>query len=547
MINRRARNRAGGSAERVPAIHPDVVREFVDRPRNDYEWMKSMPSRVLSDELEAIGIGRDPDYPWKKHQKVSLLIGAALERTALWLDMGLGKSRVALRLVRYFRERGELTGCLIGAISEAAVVAWEDELAKWEPDMPVVVLRKGLSSEAKWRLLEGFQGGVILGSYGGIRAMVTDIKPKPKGKKSGQFINESKARRLAKLIQCCVADESTELANQDSRLSQVFYRFSKCRFFYELAGVPTGRDPTVLWRQMYLLDKGETLGDTLGLFRAAFFEEKDNYWGGKEYTFDKTKDARLRQILRHRSITYDEAECTDLPQVVAKVEHIQLPQEAKGYYRRFLRELKASRGGIVERNGIFVRMRQLTSGYIGVTEEAVDDEGRVAGEKVDFDLAYNPKIDRLIELVATVPKGRKFVIWHEYTHTGDTIAARLREAKVKFQRLDGRTTKDARAIQTRFDRDEGCVGLLINHWVGAFSLNLQRANYEFIVEAPVSYIRDRQMRKRLPRTGQTRTVFRYDLVCPGTVDERILQFHAEGRDMFKALIRDPMDVIPEDW
>lgn len=515
------------------ALHPDAVRQFVERERDDHDWMKDVPSRQLSLELERLGIHRDPDNPWMKHQKVCLLLGIAHKAFAIWLDMGLGKSRVAIRLIRYFLDQSEISGALITAYSEPAVKAWQDEIEKWDPTLPFVRLRKTMSTAEKWAALEKFERGAILASYGGLRSMVTDLKEQEKKPGRRQFLNHSRVRRLGRMIQCCVTDESTELSNQDSRISQVFYQLRKTSpCFFELSGTPVGRDPTVLWRQLHILDRGETLGETLGMFRAAFFESKKNYWGGTEHEFDWSKKDQLYRILKHRSITYDESECSDLPPVVPKIEEVRLPAEATSYYKRFVQQIKQQHMGISERKGTFVRMRQVASGYVGFR----DDE---TGEKAEIEFAVNPKIERLMELVTRVPRRRKFVIWHEFNHTGRIIERELKKLGIAHQWLWGGTTNQSDEILDRFNHDDDDRGLLINHFVGAFSQNLQRANYEFIVEPPVSAIRDRQMRKRLPRGGQTRTVFRYDLVCRGTVDGQILKFHEEGRDIMRALIRDP--------
>lgn len=523
----------------MPAINPKSVAEFLAKPRDSHDWMKELPTYVLSRKLREVGIDpRPPDQlPFSKHQKVCLLLGVSYPGFAFWLDMGLGKSRIALRLFRHFHDAGEVSGCLILAKSEAAVIAWEDEIKKWESDLPYTLLLKSMSTEQKWDALNEFEGGVIVGSYGGVTRMLCKLVENTKKKRNQLRMDPKRVRQMTKLIGCLVPDEATTLANQDSRISQLFYHLSKaCRFRWELAGIPFGRDPTMLWRQLYLIDRGETLGETLGLFRAAFFKTKKNYWGGFEHTFIKEKEKQLHKILKHRSISYEEGEVKDIAKVVTKVERLFLPAEAKTYYKRFVAEIKKQRADLVERRGSFVRMRQVASGYVGFR----DDE---TGEKAELEFATNPKLERLMELIEEVPPGRKFVIWYEYTHTARLITAMLTKAKVRHQWLYGKTTKDVRRIQDTFDRDDRDRGLLANHRVAAYSLNLQRANYEFIVEEPVSPIDARQMRKRLARTGQTRTVFRYELVMVGTADESIREFHREGKDLFEAIVRSPEEVV----
>ena len=62
-------------------------------------------------------------------------------------------------------------------------------------------------------------------------------------------------------------------------------------------------------------------------------------------------------------------------------------------------------------------------------------------------------------------------------------------------------------------------------------------------ESPVSVIDREQAERRLRRDGQEHTVFQYDPVVRGSVDRKILHFHAEGEDLMQALLRDPEKVL----
>jgi SNF2 family DNA or RNA helicase len=86
---------------------------------------------------------------------------------------------------------------------------------------------------------------------------------------------------------------------------------------------------------------------------------------------------------------------------------------------------------------------------------------------------------------------------------------------------------------------------VINNQTGAFSLDgLQVANYTYFFESPVSPIDRNQAERRTRRQGQKhKTCFYYDPVVADTVDERILEFHKEGEDIFQALLVDPSKAL----
>lgn len=511
-------------------IHPKAIKEFLKQPRDSHVWMKKLKSIELDQALDDIGFEQDHSQPeLDKHQKVCILLGIGYKTFAFWLDMGLGKTRVSLEIIRYLILRGELKSALVLVFSENAIISWENEIKRWKIDLPIISLLNS-SSQSKWDELSEFEGGIILATYAGFTRMVS-VRGKTKKGKGVLKLKYSLVKKLVKMtgISCVVNDESTLLGNIHSlqyRINNQLAKYAPWRF--ELAGRPFGRDPTMLWSQLYLLDRGETLGDTLGLFRAGFFDEKPNRWGGNDYEFKDELRPKLNKILRHRSIQY---RYPKLPKMRPILEEVKLPEEATAYYKRFVKQLKKSHAGYDERKNIFIRMRQVSSGFVGIKNDET-------GEKAEVRFALNPKLDRLIELVQQIPPDRKFIIFHEFKFSGRMIIKALTDAGVNHGWIRG-GVKNAREMQDRLDHDKKTRGLLVNHKLGAYSLNLQSANYLFFYESPVPVIDREQAERRVRRKGQKRTIFQYDLVCRGTSDPRILQFHSQGGDLFKAVMKDP--------
>lgn len=514
-------------------IHPSAVKRFLKEPRDSHVWMKRLRSRELDEALDRVGFrpcSKKVD-PLQNHQKVCVLLGIAFKGFAFWLDMGTGKTRIALELLAFWIREGYITGALILGRSESALIEWEQEIEKWRIKLPYITLLNSPSAD-KWDELAEFDGGLILATYPGLARMLSVLKPmrRRKGKpaKNKLKINAAKVKRLCKVIQAYVTDESTELGNKKSLQYRVCNQLSKyCDIRYELAGIPFGRDPTMLWPQLYLVDRGETLGQTLGIFRAAFFKTKINFWGGYEHKFRTDMEPTLKKILRHRSIQYRFEECGKLPKLVHRLEEVDLPKEATIYYQRFVKEVMRKHAGFKERQNSFLHMRQVSSGFVGFRNDQT-------GEKAEIEFAENPKLERMMELVQQVPQGRKFAIFHEFTFSGRKICEELKRLKIKHGWIHG-GIKNTRELQDGFKfGDLQC--LVVQNRIGAFSLNLQRGNYYFVYEAPLSAIHDAQMRRRMRRKGQKKTVFGYDMVCRGTKDARILHYHREGGDLFDAII-----------
>jgi hypothetical protein len=528
----------------MPTINPKAIDAFLQAKRDNHLWIKKAAEGNLDGELARLefAIAR-PSKPLRLHQKACALLGIAYPRFAFWLDMGTGKSRLALELIRYWTLERKIHVTLILVKSEPSVIGWENQIHEWKIGLPYITLLNSPSAD-KWEAISNFKRGLIICTYAGLTWMlagkgeVTDRK----GRTKKELIPDpEKVERLRNIIQAIVTDEATILGNggaggkTGSLIYRLLYKLKDVYAFYELAGRPFGKDPTMLWPQLYLVDEGQSLGTTLGIFRAAFFDSKPGYFGGWDHKFRKPMMPELSRLCRHRSITYASSECNDLPKVTPRIERVKLPDEALAYVKAQIKELrqKLRLGGLStlqDKQITFLRLRQISSGWMGYSDED--------GAKAQIVFKDNPKLDRLLELIDEVPLGCKWVIFHEFTFTGEMICEALRKRKIKHVRGWG-GTKSAREFQDAFDYNEDVEGAVINHRWGGDSLNLQRANYDFIFEAPLGAIMNEQMRHRINREGQVRPVFDTDLICRGTADWGILESHRTGDDFFKRVIRDP--------
>jgi SNF2 family DNA or RNA helicase len=302
-----------------------------------------------------------------------------------------------------------------------------------------------------------------------------------------------------------------------------------------MTGTPFGAKIEDLQAQMFIVDRGHTLGETLAIFRAAFFNEVDGAWS-TEYKFDKKKERLLHRYLANASITY-EADAADLPKLIPVPVYINLTRDASNLYDEAKEKLIAAHGNYDEQKNVFMRMRQLSSGFIGYK----DDE---TGKKAAFEFSPNPKLDALLSKIQEVPHGKKIIVFHDFIYTGNMIARELSKLKIKWLRING-ATDDPEGTLAKFDSDKSVQVLLLNNAAGGFGLNLQIAQYGMFYEVPLSLIMGKQTVKRFHRQfSKHKTVFRYDFIARGTHDQQILDNHADGKKIFDAIIHDrrgPLD------
>jgi len=512
-----------------------AIRNFLERPRRDYRAWKKLSLEELRD-IKAAFPAKPPI--WKKLRKPQRVgFCAAVEeggKFCFWYDMGVGKTALSIALARYYRRVGTLSACLVLVPNKINKDEWRLEIEKHSPSSQCIILAG--SSEQKWKALDAIDGGrtcFVIETYAGFARMLAPLTTIKKGRKAGQDKlkpNVTKVRKFCALFQGLVMDESIEVSNKGTLPWRLCRQVAKkAQLVLALNGTPFGRDPIKLWAQMHLVDGGQSLGETLGLFKAALYTETKNYFGYPEWKFPKKNQKLLNRLIAHRSLRYIASDA-DLPKRVPIKKEVTLPAEAEAYYEKAREAIKKAKGNYQEIENAFLRMRQISSGFLGYR----DDE---TGEKARYIFPENPKLDMLASTIQYLPPDAKFVVFHEYHQSGDLIEKRMKELGVKCLRMYGKT-KDANAVVQQFADDPKVRGLLLNNDSGAYGLNrLVAAQYGLIYESPVSPIIRKQIERRIQRQNSAfGTVFIYDFVVRGTVDQRILDWHKQGADLFKAII-----------
>lgn len=518
----------------IPKVAIDA---YLRRPLDDHLWVKTLSRKRLLTALDELSPRPQVNPALHSHQLACFLLGVSYPRFAFWLDMGTGKTLLSLELLRYWYECGRFKRALVFITSDKAFPTWEKQIARFDIKLPYCLLEG--SSESKWRQLEEFGEGLVFISYPGAVALV--CQRVGSGNKRRFLLDLDQVKRLGRDMGALILDESTRVGNSQSL---TFRMIAKLRLHasvrYALAGRPFGRDPTMLWSQHYLIDDGATLGQTLGLFRAAFFSSRPSPWVSRdraeyirEYKFNKKMESRLSRMIQHRSIAYSADECIDLPGCVPTIEEVAFSAEAESLYRRAIEQVKAAKKGDMRMvKNVFLRMRQLSSGFVGF----IDDE---SGARAEIEFAENPKFDRLLDLLQQLPLDRKAVVFYDFTWSGRKITEAAKKLALNpIWIWSG--TKDYKSDLARFETSSTCRLAVVQNRVGAMALDgLQVANYLFFYESPVSVIDREQAERRLRRQGQLRRVFQYDLVTRGSVDLKILAYHSEGEGLLKAILRDP--------
>lgn len=520
----------------MPILSKAAVRKFINRPRDDFSKWRSFTKADLKRHKKKYLTAKPPI--WKKlskTQRACLLLGARFRKFAFFLDTGCGKTLLSIALAKYFRRAEGAQRFLVLVPNIINTAEWAEEIEKHAPRLKYTILED--ATKQKWDDLQDKDCLLYITTYLGFTRMV--CQPAETRKKKIKFKQDEKAiRAVVRCVDGIIMDESTLLGNHESSFHLICKKIAyRLKYAWLLTGTPFGSEPTALWAQMFIIDRGASIGETLALFRAAFYREvEQEYSPWPEYIFRERKAKTVRKLVRHRSLRV-EADQADLPKLVSIVKPVCMSSDAEAHYSIWKNKmddvlLDLSRGKLANKQllgNVFIRMRQISSGFIGYD----DDE---LGERAELLFDDNPKMDQLRSAVQSLRPQNKFVIFCEYVISGAQLCKMLSDIGIDHGWIYGKT-KDPRAIRKRFYSDPAMQGLVLNNSCGGFGLNLQIAQYGFYYETPVDPIMRKQTRRRIERQrSQHKSVFFWDFPVRGTYDHRILESLRRGENLFDSIM-----------
>ena len=157
---------------------------------------------------------------------------------------------------------------------------------------------------------------------------------------------------------------------------------------------------------------------------------------------------------------------------------------------------------------------------------------------------YSTKLQTLDDLFEQLlgERGRKIVLFSEWTSMLDLIEPLLKGHGADYVRLDGDVPQRARAaLVHRFQNEPSCR-LFITTNAGSTGLNLQAADTVINVDLPWNPAVLEQRIGRAHRMGQTKSVQVYVLVTEGSIEENLLETLADKQDLALAALDPDSDV-----
>lgn len=509
-----------------------AIEDFLSQRRDDFYWIKRHTTGTLIRKILRMEPSVDLVTTPFHQQAACFIIGAAFHRFCFMMDVGTGKTKLGLDLASYYIKTGECSRFIVVTINDLNTSTWERECEIHSRLKPRLLL--GTSSQKEEALLDP-EAQLLITTYPALVAFCTKLQETAKGSGTQKRVRwEKQLRKIMGQDPGWILDEIHKAKSRDSLSYRILKTLTAdAPAVWGLSGTPFGRNPEDLWAEMYLVDKGESIGETLGMFRAAFMEEVEGVWS-TEYRITKEGKDRLSKALRHRSIYFSEEECGDLPEISHVTVPYHLQESSLEQYRKIIEGVIAAQGDVSKMSNVFVQSRRVCAGYtVWETEEAEEVVVQFGGEK----------FSALEQLLTGLPDDEKLIVFYEYTQSGKYILELLEHLSKRLTGGDWSRvwiysgTKDPRAEFQRFLDPKG-PRIMVANWKSAGT----GANPQYVCrriaffETPVSPIERRQAFKRVYRTGQKKHCFIYDFVGKGTVEETIQEYLKEGRDLYDALL-----------
>jgi SNF2 family DNA or RNA helicase len=449
-----------------------------------------------------------------EHQQKALDDSWSAEYYALFMEMGTGKSKVAIDTMGMLYEAGKIRAALIiapkgvydnwvkGEIPSHLPDHIDRKVVRWTPTDT-----KKFQEEMKDLVFERFDG---------LKIFVVNVEAfsTPRGTRAAfKYLETNKSNMV-------IVDESTTIKNRKANRTQnILKLLNLSKYRRILTGSPVTKSPMDLYSQCLFLNEKALGFSSYYSFQNRYAVVQKRTMGPRafqEIVAYRRLD-ELNEKLNRFSNRILKEECLDLPAKMYIRRDVPLTADQEKAYVQMkkLALAKLDNGELATTASVLtqiMRLQQICCGHI-----QSDD-----GELVTFaSNRYKELIDVAEELQG------KAIIWATYTHDIQQIASALRDrfGPGAVATYYGETAQDERQdIVDKFqDKDSPLRFFVGQPRTGGYGITLTAANTVIYFSNSYDLEIRLQSEDRAHRIGQDKKVTYIDLVSPKTIDEKILK------------------------
>lgn len=414
-------------------------------------------------------------------------------------DMGLGKSIQIIAFILSQREKSAHNVNLL-VIPATLIFNWQQEVEKFAPSIRILTLH-GSDRQKNTADFERYE--IILTSYG---TLLSDV----------HFLKEYAFNYI-------FLDESQNIRNPGTERYKAV-RLLQSRNKIAITGTPLENNTFDLYSQFSFACPG--LLGSKQYFRDVYSVPVDQFKNSKraQELHDKIKPFMLRRTKQQVA--------TDLPPKTEMILYCEMGEKQRNMYKASEKEFREYISATTEDELNKSSMNVLR----GLTKLRQICDAPVLADELSGEIG-SAKIDLLMEQIQGKSSGHKILVFSQFVSMLELIRKELQSREIRHVMLTGKT-RNRKAVVNDFQDNPEIKVFLISLKAGGTGLNLTAADYVYLVDPWWNPAVENQAIDRAHRIGQQQHVIAVRMICPDTVEEKILQLQAWKKQLATELISD---------
>jgi SNF2 family DNA or RNA helicase len=429
---------------------------------------------------------------------------------AYFMEMGTGKTKVAIDNIAMLYDNGKINGALIIAPKGVYKNWYSQEIPEHLADHinPKTVLWQAMINQKQQKLLDTlFETGHALH----ILIMNVEAFSTKKGVDfAARFLNSHNTYM--------VIDESTTIKNPGAKRTKNIVSLGKyAKYRRIMTGSPVTKSPLDLYKQCEFLDEYLLDHSSYYTFRTRYAVMRKANFNGRsvEIVVGYKNLGELSDKLKPFSYRVLKDDCLDLPKKTFMKRIITLSAEQEKVYKQMKEMALAQLNGklLTTANALsqLMRLHQITCGHFKANDGSTQT-------------VKNNRLNELSELLEEVEG--KAIIWAHYQYDVQTVIDAIKKEYGDDSVVDyyGKTpNEDRQSNIEKFQSDPRCRFLVGTPSTGGYGLTLTAASTMIYYSNGYDLEKRQQSEARIDRIGQEKPMTYIDIICEDTVDERIVK------------------------
>lgn len=417
-----------------------------------------------------------------------------LDYCAIFLEQGLGKSKIAIDLTLHWFKNKILSNVIVFT-KKGLIENWAEEIQK-HSFLSYGILSQNIESNSD---LFFANVNFLLANFEVINLEKSRIKQLALRNKVG-----------------IILDESAKIKNPSSKLTQNFHEISDCfKKKCIMTGTPSANRPYDLWSQIKFLDNGKSLGVDFESFKKEFdlnnklqnsINEQLKFSQNLSSIFKKIIDFTVRETKEKSGINLPKKKFINIEanwELSQKEKYLDLKEEFRIFVEKSGKKIEEDAEPILKR---IIRLIQITS-----NPGLIDDSYK----------AKPGKLNSLLEIVNEIlNKNEKLIIWTSYLKNIDWLAKIF--SKHFPLLLHGKQNISQRNNSiNQFKNNSSHKILIATPQSSKEGLTLTVANHCIFYDRTLSLDDYLQAQDRIHRISQNKECFIYNLIIKDSIDQWI--------------------------